>query len=256
MRDELSDWTRAHGLRTHSMAEVGRCGFEALLQRAIEEALDGPEHLFLSLDIDVLDAAFVPGAEPPSLTDRELLPAIRRICHETPVVGMDLVARASAADTGCTGVRIVRVDSQFYNADVVAACRRAGARFSLTVRMNPHLAAAITTMTDDDWTPIHYSEACETGSAAGAGELPAPAGSLLALALGPGPPRTSAIGRWPSYTISSGSAGTAAARSCCRCPWPRTVTRSRCRTSEWRSTSTVTSTAHATGGPVPVKFLR
>ncbi|WP_371476400.1 IS1380 family transposase [Kitasatospora sp. NBC_00315] len=68
-------------------------------------------------------------------------------------------ALAVAADAGCTGVRIVRADSQFYNADVVAACRRADARFSLTVRMNPHVDAAITTIAEDAWTPIHYPQA-------------------------------------------------------------------------------------------------
>ncbi|MEV7770693.1 IS1380 family transposase [Kitasatospora sp. NPDC086791] len=68
-------------------------------------------------------------------------------------------ALAIAADAGCTGIRIVRADSQFYNADVVAACRRAGARFSLTVRMNPHVAAAITAIAEDAWTPIHYPDA-------------------------------------------------------------------------------------------------
>ena len=68
-------------------------------------------------------------------------------------------ALAVAEGAGCTGVRIVRADSQFYNADVVAACRRAGARFSLTVRMNPHVAAAITAIAEDAWTPIHYPEA-------------------------------------------------------------------------------------------------
>ena len=32
---------------------------------------------------------------------------------------------ATAAEAGCTGIRVLRADSQFYNADVVAACRRA-----------------------------------------------------------------------------------------------------------------------------------
>ncbi|WUN32160.1 IS1380 family transposase [Kitasatospora sp. NBC_00315] len=68
-------------------------------------------------------------------------------------------ALASARQTGASGTVIARADSQFYNADVVAACRRAGARFSLTVRMNPHIAAAITRIPDDVWTPIRYPEA-------------------------------------------------------------------------------------------------
>ncbi|WP_396913331.1 arginase family protein, partial [Mycolicibacterium sp.] len=40
--------------------------------------------------------------EPPGLTNRELLPAIRRICHETPVVGMELVEVAPHLDPGYT----------------------------------------------------------------------------------------------------------------------------------------------------------
>ncbi|MFK4070157.1 agmatinase family protein [Streptomyces sp. NPDC029674] len=103
--DELLDWMRDNGLRAHFMAEIDRRGFDAVLEQAIEEALDGPEHLFVSLDIDVLDPAFAPGTgtpEPPGLTNRELLPAIRRICHEVPVVGMDIVEVAPHLDPGCT----------------------------------------------------------------------------------------------------------------------------------------------------------
>lgn len=46
-------------------------------------------------------------------------------------------ALATAAEAGCTGPRILRADSQFYNAGVIAACRRAGAHFSVTTGMNP-----------------------------------------------------------------------------------------------------------------------
>ncbi|QHC25046.1 hypothetical protein [Streptomyces sp. GS7] len=31
---------------------------------------------------------------------------------------------ATAVEAGCTGIRILRADSQFYNAGVIAACRR------------------------------------------------------------------------------------------------------------------------------------
>ncbi|MEU0397356.1 arginase family protein [Streptomyces sp. NPDC006208] len=78
---------------------------DVVLQQAIAEALDGPEYLYLSLDIDVLDPAFAPGTgapEPPGLTNRELLPAIRRICHETPVVGMEVVEVVQDLDPGYT----------------------------------------------------------------------------------------------------------------------------------------------------------
>jgi agmatinase len=103
--EELEHWTREHELRTHHMAEIERIGFAKVLEKAIDEALDGPEVLYLSLDIDVLDPAFAPGTgspEPPGLTNRELLPAIRRICHETPVVGMEVVEVAPHLDPGYT----------------------------------------------------------------------------------------------------------------------------------------------------------
>jgi hypothetical protein len=66
---------------------------------------------------------------------------------------------AVAKETGGTGIRLVRADSKFYTADVVAACRRAGAHFSLTTGMNPSIAAAIGRIPDRVWTAIRYPDA-------------------------------------------------------------------------------------------------
>jgi agmatinase len=87
-------WMEEHGLRSHFMAEIEADGIEAVVDRAVAEALDGPEHLYISVDIDVLDPAYAPGTggiEPGGLTTRELLPAVRRLAHEVGVVGMDVV---------------------------------------------------------------------------------------------------------------------------------------------------------------------
>ncbi len=103
--DELFAWMQAKGMRSHYMAEVERKGFEAVMQRAIEEALDGPEYLYLSVDIDALDPAYAPGTgtpEPGGLTTRELFPMIRRIAHEIGIVGMEVVEVAPAHDPGYT----------------------------------------------------------------------------------------------------------------------------------------------------------
>ena len=72
-----------------------------------------------------------------------------------------LVADALAAATGAgaAGLVIVRADSAFYGHPVVAAARRAGARFSITARMTPTVAAAIAAIGDDAWTPITYPNA-------------------------------------------------------------------------------------------------
>ena len=46
-------------------------------------------------------------------------------------------ALATVRRCGATGLVIVRADSAYYGYDIVAACRRAGARFSVTARLTP-----------------------------------------------------------------------------------------------------------------------
>ena len=68
-------------------------------------------------------------------------------------------AVATARATGCTGTLVVRADSAFYSAAFTGAIRRARAFFSVTVQMNPHVAAAITSIGEDAWRPINYPRA-------------------------------------------------------------------------------------------------
>jgi hypothetical protein len=49
----------------------------------------------------------------------------------------------TARAAGATGLLIARMDSAFYNAATIAACRRGGARFSVTARMDPKISRAI-----------------------------------------------------------------------------------------------------------------
>ena len=75
------------------------------MQRAVEEARDGPEHIFISFDVDVLDPAYMPGTgtpEPGGLTTREAFPIVRRLCAETNVVGFELVEVNPLMDDGYT----------------------------------------------------------------------------------------------------------------------------------------------------------
>jgi len=88
------EWMRENGLRYHTMAEVEKRGWDAVMEDIIREANEGPEYLFISFDIDVLDPAFVPGTgtpEPGGLTPREAFPIVRRLCAESNVVGFELV---------------------------------------------------------------------------------------------------------------------------------------------------------------------
>ncbi|KZM73401.1 IS1380 family transposase [Nocardia terpenica] len=65
----------------------------------------------------------------------------------------------AARAAGATGLLVVRADSAFYAEHVVAAAHGLGAHFSVTVRMNASIRAAISSISENDWIPIKYPQA-------------------------------------------------------------------------------------------------
>jgi agmatinase len=91
---ETLDWMRDQGMRWHLMTEIEERGAEAVVTDAIGQALDGPEIVYLSVDIDVIDPGMAPGTgtpEPGGLLTRELLRAIRQVVGAVELAGMDVV---------------------------------------------------------------------------------------------------------------------------------------------------------------------
>ena len=68
-------------------------------------------------------------------------------------------AISAARQAGCTGQIVFRIDSAYYSAKVLGAIRAAGACFSVTVRMDPKIRAAIAAIPAGAWTPITYPRA-------------------------------------------------------------------------------------------------
>jgi len=98
---DVVEWMHEQGMRWHLMAEIEDRGFDIVLEDALTEALDGPDAIYISVDVDVLDPAFAPGTgtpEPGGLTSRELLGAIRRIVGAVRLVGLDIVEVSPAYD--------------------------------------------------------------------------------------------------------------------------------------------------------------
>jgi agmatinase len=90
----VMEWMEEQGLRWHLMTEIEERGAEAVIDDAIREALDGPDAIYLSVDIDVVDPGAAPGTgtpEPGGLQPRELLRAVRRIVGAVDLAGMDIV---------------------------------------------------------------------------------------------------------------------------------------------------------------------
>jgi agmatinase len=103
---DVWQWMGEQGMRWHLMDEVHRRGLDAVLTDAIAEAMDGVDHLYVSVDIDSLDPAYAPGTgtpEPGGITSADLLRAMRRLAMETPLVAFDVMEVAPAYDhADCT----------------------------------------------------------------------------------------------------------------------------------------------------------
>ena len=93
-RPPVVEWMRRQRMRWYLMSEIVERGLDEVVDEAISYASDGADHIFLSVDIDVVDPSAAPGTgtpEPGGLTARQLLDTVRRVCRDLPVVGCDLV---------------------------------------------------------------------------------------------------------------------------------------------------------------------
>ena len=91
---ETFEWMREQGMRWHRMVEIEERGAEEVIDEAIAQALDGPDRIYLSIDIDVADPSAAPGTgtpEPGGFLARELLRAVRRVVSAVDLAGMDVV---------------------------------------------------------------------------------------------------------------------------------------------------------------------
>lgn len=98
---EAFKWMRENGMRYHTMAEIERRGWDAVIDRVVAEASEEGRKLHISFDIDVIDPAFTVATGTPvpgGLNMRESISIVRRLCAESNVVGFDLVELHPALD--------------------------------------------------------------------------------------------------------------------------------------------------------------
>ena len=77
-----------------TVTDITEMGLEAAAQYAIERATDGTDCVYISFDIDCIDAGFVPGTgwpEPGGLMPREALKLLELIVRNVPVCGLEIV---------------------------------------------------------------------------------------------------------------------------------------------------------------------
>jgi len=85
---------RERGTTIMTMTDIMEMGLDKALDVAIEVASDGTDAVYLSFDIDSVDAGFVPGTgwpEPGGFLPREALHIVQRVARETNLCAMELV---------------------------------------------------------------------------------------------------------------------------------------------------------------------
>ena len=98
---EEFQWMKDQGMRWHTMEEIFNDGIKSVMEKAIAEASEGTEFLYMSVDIDVLDPGFAPATGTPApggMMPIDLLKIVRKIAIETNLVGMDLVEVSPSYD--------------------------------------------------------------------------------------------------------------------------------------------------------------
>lgn len=77
-----------------TVTDITEMGIDAAAEFALERALDGTDCVYISFDIDCIDAGFVPGTgwpEPGGLLPREALALLGKIVRKAPVCGLEIV---------------------------------------------------------------------------------------------------------------------------------------------------------------------
>ena len=124
--EEEFAWQAEHGITSLFMHDVRELGIRDVVARAIAIAGEGP--VYLTVDVDVLDPAFIPGTgtpEPGGMTAVDLLLAVRTVAASLELVGADVVEVIPSA-VGTHDYSALVADRVVREALTGIALRRAG----------------------------------------------------------------------------------------------------------------------------------
>lgn len=97
----LADFAGAQGMPIHTVGEVQRKGMRRVAAKAIKQAGQGTQHIWLSVDIDGLDQSIASGCSAPGaggLSFAEAALLVRTVAADPRCRGMDLVEVAPNLD--------------------------------------------------------------------------------------------------------------------------------------------------------------
>lgn len=94
-------WLQGNGVRYHTMAEVNRNGYSAVMERVVGELDALPEQLFVSIDVSVIDPGDMIAAGRVSangLSIYDVTSTVRYLCAARDIVGFEITDMAPVLD--------------------------------------------------------------------------------------------------------------------------------------------------------------
>lgn len=106
MRGRTSDGAtrarlKAAGVRIKPTSEIAERGWKTVADEIVAGLATGPQNVFVSFDMSVLDPGDAPASGRPvpgGIAMREAIPMVRQICSQTNVIGFDLLDAAPILD--------------------------------------------------------------------------------------------------------------------------------------------------------------
>ena len=108
-KEELK-YAKESGIDYVTASQIRKDGTEKAIE-AIKDSLEGIEKIYITIDLDVLDPAYVPAVqnpEPEGLDTSTLLDILESVCDRR-VIGLDLVEVAPHYDNGVTATQAAKI---------------------------------------------------------------------------------------------------------------------------------------------------
>ena len=96
------------GITFYTMHQIWKKGFTAIFKEALSKLLETVDHIYVTVDMDVLDLSFLPGSpgsHPGGLYSRELFEAMVCLGKEPKVKAIDIVCLDPMRDVGSISVK-------------------------------------------------------------------------------------------------------------------------------------------------------
>ncbi len=121
-------WQREAGITTYYMADIRRRGFDQVARDILADLAQGPEKVYVSVDLDFYDSSVAMGTtapEPGGVMPVDFFPLLRAIAIQQELVGIDLVEVNPMLDNRSQSTMLLAVRT-LYEALVGMALRKQG----------------------------------------------------------------------------------------------------------------------------------